>query len=146
MSSNNSHQAIVDNRRRLVASLRLRGATQREIVNQLAISGNLNHKTGNPWSLNTINLDLQAIAAEWRAEAQRDIAEHKARQLAELTEVKRSAWSSKDLDVVLKAIKQESDILGTNEPSKTEHTGPGGTPLSFTEVIVKVKHDEPMDN
>jgi hypothetical protein len=142
MTLNNSKQDIIDNRRRLVMSLRLRGATQREIITQLAADGHVNHETGQPWSLGVINKDLQAITAEWREERMKTMDEHVARQLAELFEVKRSAWSQKELDTVLRALKQETDLLGTNAPSRQEHTGAGGAPI----IIKEIRINEPLEN
>lgn len=113
MGLNNSRQAIIDNRRRQVAVLRLRGMTQREIIDTLENGKVVNPDTGKPWSLGIINSDLKALDAEWRAEAAKAIDEHKARQLAELNEVRRAAWAVKDLATVLKVLKQEVDILGT---------------------------------
>jgi len=141
MSLNNSQQAIIDNRRRQVAILRLRGLTQREIVSTLAGQGIINIKTKKPWSLGIINRDLSALEAEWRAEAGRAMDEHKAQQLAELNEVRRSAWSNKDLTTVLKVIKQESDILGTNAPLRQEVTGAEGQPIEIREVVVELPNE-----
>lgn len=140
MPLNTSQDAIIDNRRRLVASLRLRGATQREIVNQLDLNGQRNPKTGKPWSLGIVNSDLQALEAQWKSEAAKDISDHKARQLAELGEVKRAGWGVKDLSSVLRAIKQEAEILGT-VTNKVEHTGPGGN-----ELVIRVKYDDAGNN
>jgi hypothetical protein len=105
-------QAIQDDRRRDVARLRLQGLTHREIIAGLGH----NPKTAAPWSIGVINKDLQAIHSQWKAAAVADIAEHKARVLAELAEVKRAAWTDKDLANLLRALKQEADLLGLNEP------------------------------
>lgn len=123
MPWNNSKQAIIDNRRRQVAILRLRGLTQREIVATLEKQGAINPDTAEPWALGTINSDLKALDNEWREAAAAAIDEHKARQLAELNEVRRAAWGAKDLATVLKVIKQEADIIGTNAPVRQEHSG-----------------------
>lgn len=118
-----SRQAVVDERRRNIASLRLRGMTQREIEQNLPRLKIVNPRKGKPWSLGTINKDLQAIHEEWVKEATRAIAEHKANLLAELRELKRAAWAEKDYQAILRAIDKECKILGVEAPTVVEHTG-----------------------
>lgn len=127
---NTAAEAIIAHRRELVARARLRGATQREIVEGLALANCLNPDTNEPWSLGTINSDLKALQAEWRRESKKAVDHHKARQLAELNEAKRQAWHDNDLQSVLRAIGQEMDLLGTEAPKVTEVTGKGGEPLN----------------
>jgi len=118
MALNTSKSAILDKRRRRVAALRLRGLTQREIVNGLSEADMLNPKTGRPYSVATVNHDLKVIQEGWREEATQDIAEHVARILAELHEVKRAAWSEKAFGDILRAIEKECKILGIDSPDK----------------------------
>lgn len=113
-----SHKVLVALRRRQVASLRLRGYTEREIADELANEGMLNPRTGMPWTQQTMNNDLKAIREDWRKRAAEDIAEHIARILAELSEVKRSAWAEKDYQAILRAIEKEAKILGVDSPDK----------------------------
>lgn len=107
-------------RRRRVAAFRLRGLTQREIVAALAQTGYVNPKTDKPYDLTTINRDLQAIREEWHSEAVADIEQHIATMLAEIREVRRRAWAAQDLDTVLKALKQERDLLGLDAPKRVD--------------------------
>lgn len=102
-------------RRQQVARLRLRGLSIRDIVQALALPplSLTDPKTGKAYSIATIHRDLKAIEAEWKASALADIGEWKAKQIAEIAEVKRAAWLEKDLGMVLSAIKQEADIIGT---------------------------------
>jgi len=113
-----SKSARVALRRREVAALRLQGFTEREIASELAAKGFVNPKTGKAWTQATINGDLKAIREDWRARAAQDIAEHIARILAELSEVKRSAWVEKDYQAILRAIEKEAKILGVDSPDK----------------------------
>ena len=113
-----SRSVVVALRRRQVAALRLRGLTEREIAQALAEKGHVNPKTGRAWSQATINTDIKAIREDWRKEATQDIAEHIARILAELSEVKRSAWVEKDYQAILRAIEKEAKILGVDSPDK----------------------------
>jgi hypothetical protein len=112
--------AVIAERRRLVAAMRLRGADQRAIVGALAKGGHRNPETGKPWSLGTVNADCQALEAEWRAAALADTTEHQGRVWAELSEVKRAAWQEHDLQAVLRALKQECDLLGLNAPERVD--------------------------
>lgn len=118
MSVKRPLQAQQDERRENVARLRLQGKTHREIIAALGD----NPKTKRPWSLGVINKDLQAIHAAWKASAVADIAEHKARVLAELSEVKRAAWEAKDLANLLRALQQETRLLGLDEPIAQDTT------------------------
>jgi len=125
MILNKSRAIRIDQRRNLVASLLLRNPkiTQREICKSLAGKGFVNPDKNEPYSLGTINSDVKELQDEWRVDAQTDIAEWKAVQLEQINEVIRQAWKDRDLQTVLRAIKMQSDIIGTNAPTKTEHSG-----------------------
>ena len=115
---NTSNQAIIDERRRHVASMRLRGMTQREIEGNLPRLKIVNPKGGKPYSLGTVNADIKAIREDWRKRAAADMAEHVARLVAELSEVKRAAWAEKDFGNILRAIEKEAKLLGADSPDK----------------------------
>jgi hypothetical protein len=136
MALNGSRQAIIDHRRRQVANLRLRGATQREIVEALEEQENINPSTGKAWSLGIINSDIKALDKEWKEAALRDVSEHKAQVLAELREVRRVAWGKdkEDLSIILRSLKQESELLGLDEPHGVDLTSGG---QSLSEAYVK---------
>lgn len=121
MALNTSAVAVVAARRQRVASLRLKGATLREIQGIL-------QSEGRPASLGTVHSDLKALEAEWEEQAAADIAQHRTRQLAELAEVKREAWRDGRLSLVLQALRQESEITGTKSPSTRVE---GETPLAI---------------
>jgi hypothetical protein len=106
-----------------VARARLRGATQREIVEALPKLEEpcINPETGEPWSLGTINADLKALQSEWRREAKKATDHHKARQLAELQEAKRQAFHDNDIGNVLRAVGLEMDLLGTEAPKHSDN-------------------------
>lgn len=119
----------VARRREMVASLRLRGATYVEIQEILTANDVINHSRGKPWSITKICEDIHAARQQWLANAAADIREHYSRILAELEEVKKSAWAKGDLTAVMRAISQECKILGLNSPVKVE--------LSVTETDKK---------
>lgn len=113
-------------RREIVARLRLRGQSIREICSSLL---KLPAKEGGPIygedgksqvGTTTIHRDLKVLEREWRQRAAEAIDERKARQLAEVDEAKRKAWSDGDLQALARFIKLESDIFGTNAPAKLD--------------------------
>ena len=119
MALNTAHDVIEAKRLELVAALRLRGRTQREI--QQALAGQmLNPATNEPYSLGTINGDIKRLEKQWRKAAADTIEEHKARQVAEIAEVKRQAWTDKDTGAVLRAIDLEANILGTKAAARSD--------------------------
>lgn len=122
MALNDSWTSIVSERRDLVASLVVRQLTQREICKALKQLGKVHPETGKEWSVGTINTDIKHLKLEWRASARASIEQHQADRLRELAEVKKAAWERRDLDKVLRAIKQECDILGLEAPIKLDVT------------------------
>lgn len=100
-------------RREIVASLRLRQLTVREIAAQLETRGMVNPDSGEAWSHTTIENDLKALKKVWETNAAGDMAEHQARQIAEITEIKRAAWAGKNPKLALEALDREMKILGT---------------------------------
>jgi DNA-binding transcriptional MerR regulator len=121
MASNKrvGHDEQVEDRRRTVASLRLRGLTVREIQMALAEVRKFNPKDGTPWGLATIQRDIDALKKRWREDAAANFAEHQAKLNAELNELKRQAWRNEDLANVLKAIEQQRKLLGLDAPTKS---------------------------
>lgn len=114
---------VITKRRELVARLRVRGLTMREIVNALAAPGDsqfINPQSDQPFTLDTIKHDCHALDKQWRERAGVTIAEHKARHYIELQEVKRAGWKALDLASVLRALKQEADLLGLDAPKQLD--------------------------
>ena len=122
MPLNTAHDAIEAKRLELVAALRLRGRSQREIQQALAMQM-VNPTTGEPYSLGTVNADIKKLERQWRKTAADTIEEHKARQLAEIGEVKRQAWTDKDMTVVLRSLDLEANIVGTKAAVRQEVSG-----------------------
>ena len=80
----------------------------------------MNPATNEPYSLGTINGDIKRLEKQWRKAAADTIEEHKARQVAEIAEVKRQAWTDKDTGAVLRAIDLEANILGTKAAVRSD--------------------------
>lgn len=126
MTLNNSQQQIINLRRQKVAQLRVMGLTQRDIWAALAYGDKdgkgrlLNPKTNEPFSLATINLDIQALTQEWRENAAADTSDHQARQLAEIQAIKVKAFSQQNPELALKAVNTEIKLLGTAAPQRIQ--------------------------
>lgn len=117
-----AHRDLIAERRQLVARLRLRHVTERDIVAALAREGKVNPITGAPWSPYTIHMDCVALRTAWQQDAAAATEEHQAALLAELREARREAWQAKALELVLRGIKQEADLLGLNAPQQVDLT------------------------
>ena len=129
MALNGSNGDIQSIRRELVAKLRLRGLSMREIAAAVAQSGVINNQTGEPFTHVTIKNDLDYLLSEWRDNAAGDTSNHRARQLAEIQQIKREAATNHDLRIWLAGLKQEADLLGTAAPQRREITGADGENL-----------------
>lgn len=113
-----SNRAMIVKRREAVAQLRLRGATVREIAEKLPLAPLyiINRQTGRPFTHTTVVNDLKAVEQEWRANAVRSRAVHKAELLAEIEAAKRMAWQTSDYNVLARFLKMKADLLGLDEP------------------------------
>lgn len=154
MPHSTAQQDAIDARREIVARLVARHLSQREIVAELERQGVLNPETDEPYSLFTINTDVQALRRQWRTAHAQTTAKHASALLAELREVRRTAWQGAaredvvaaltkalldedpgvrkaaaqslgqvgmpDLASVLKAAKQEADLLGLEAPTQVD--------------------------
>lgn len=123
MTVENSRYDATEFRRARVADLRLRGLTLHEISNALASQGIFNRKTHKAWSHSTIANDLKVLKGRWRSSADESTDEHLSRQLAELTQIKKTAWAKSNPDLALRALQLEAKLLGTFAPTKVEFTG-----------------------
>ena len=111
----------------MVSTARLRGLSVREIKIFLEAQGLLNPQTGKGFNVGTIHADLVQLTAEWKATAAGAIDEHKARILAELTEVKSAAWQKKNFTAIIQCLERECKLLGLDAPQvfkiMQEHEG-----------------------
>src|SRR5690349_15010846 len=80
MALNNSRKSLIEWRRDRVADGLRYGHSQRTLAAQLQVS------------VATINHDVKVLSERWRAAAGVDIAEHRAKQLAEIYTLKQAAW------------------------------------------------------
>jgi len=121
-------------RRRKVSEARLRGMTTRQITDWLEEINFLNPKTGGPYALNTVHHDLRRIENEWKKQSVEAHSTLRAREIAELKEIKKAAWLTGDLQLVIKASTRICEIIGLNAPKAIDQTvhGDPDNPLSVT--------------
>ena len=99
-------------RRELVAKLRVRGMTLREISVMVFEAGYAN-KEGYALSMTTINNDIKVLRRQWIKNAAISMDERRAHQLEEIQHLKRKAWSDQDGALALRAIETEMKLTGT---------------------------------
>lgn len=123
MTLSTADKDAIERRREVVAQLRLRQLTVREIAAQLPKLNPpiLNPENNEPYTHTTIINDLKALKAEWRKSAGAAIAEHQAMQLAEIQQLKKAAWGGKDYGVVLRCLEREAKLLGLDEVSENQN-------------------------
>lgn len=113
MTLNKAQKDNLEQRREIVAQLRLRMLTMREICAALEKQGILSPITGRAYDVATIKSDIDALKLQWHSSANVATEEHQARQAAEIQEIKRLAWSQKDGKLALAALDKEMKLLGT---------------------------------
>jgi len=126
---NNPPPDVIERRRQAVASLRLRGLSEREIAAKLPELGIRNGEKS--WCRSTINIDLTELRKEWRENAKEDTAVLIAEEQAQLFEVRRVAWENGDLETVLKSHDRLAKLLGLNAPNRIGIGGLEGGPVEI---------------
>lgn len=134
---NSVPKELIEKRREIIASLLSRGMRQYEIVNQLSmptirrlVDGEykdmpnptymLNPLTNEPFDKATISRDVKKLLDEWREEAKADIEDFASKQLFELREARRKAWTNGDMAEVRLNMALEMKLLGTARPERKE--------------------------
>ena len=123
-------------RRNEISKLLLKGNKLTEIQEILPTKGIINPHTQKPYTLSMLSVDLKELTAQWAEQSYDNIAACKRRVWAEIQAVKKEAWKEKQLDVVLKAIKSERELLGLDEIVK------GGIDVAELKQIIYVRNDE----
>lgn len=102
-------------RRNFVGKAMARGMALSDIQAFLIENDILNPNTEQPWSDPIIAQDMAFFNCLWKDEVLKNISDHRARVLAEIREVKKSAWSAGKHATILQAIDREVKLLGLNE-------------------------------
>ncbi len=110
----------------------MRKLTPQEIAQSLPRYGILDPETNKPYPLDIIEADVAAIETGWQEYAEQD--EALSRILAELQEVKKTAWAGKDLKAILAAIKQEREMLNTKNPPPSSTEAVEDDPPHYVEL------------
>ena len=120
----NQEEIRIAERRKKVSQLYLRHQTQAEIGRVLGVDQK------------TISNDLAALRAEWKASGLMNTDEVKTREAAELDEMEAEAavefgrkknWEW--FDRRLKVKERRAKLLGLDEPTRNENSGPKGGPI-----------------
>lgn len=147
---NTSYRDVRLQRREIIARLRARRLTVRQITEALALPpfNIVNPKTGKPYSFNQVQYDLQKIRAMWRKSIEQSAKNSCAAILHELNEIKRRAWELDNLQIVLQACKQEADLRGLLGVHRIEITGKKGGPVIEEKLVIYIpdnKRDKTPD-
>ena len=133
----------MEKRRQLVASLLVQSPriTQREVHHRLA-GEVVNPATGEPYSLGTINNDIQVLRDEWREKKNEDRDEWISRALGAYDEMEKAAWAKGDLSEVRYVWKARRTMLGLDAPQRQEISGPEGGPIETRDTITLTQYIE----
>ncbi len=144
----------IEDNRRDITRLYLRGKTQAEIAKELEISRSM------------VAYDLKAILELWKKQTVRDLDADKVQELEKLAELERTYWAAWDaslermeatatertedhdgastkatvkresrygnpayLQGVMNCIQRRAKLLGLDAPVRQEHSGPNGAPI-----------------
>lgn len=114
-------------RRRRVAQLLVRRPriTVREIRRALFKDGHFNPETEEPWSVGTIQKDVEAVRKEAREEMRKSADEWRAKELRRLQQLQQEAWDEGNHKLVLRCMKRRAKMLGLDEPEQVDLTTDG---------------------
>ena len=115
-------------RRAELASLLPRGYSHAELALQLKKKGFCD-TGGKPLSEAIIKADIAALEGYWKEVCAETVDKHRARQLMELTRLKTAAYDGADLELVLKILSKEIDLLGTKVAVKEVGGNASGTTI-----------------
>lgn len=141
-------------RRRMVAQILVRrpGITQRAIQQMLAApvseGGLRNSRTGKPYSIYTINNDIQELRKQYRASAMQDTDEWVGRALAAYDQLEADAWAKGDRNFIRKIWLDRRSLLGLDAPKKIAATTPDGlesAPLTSIQIIEHLNIEAPRE-
>ena len=142
--------AVIIARRELISYLLLRAYSQRQIarlMEKIAIGSNIdylkyrdvctNPKTGNVWSLGTINADCKAIFNEWRKNTDQNYDDKVAHEAAKLNEMESELWKqagamSQKVNLLLSIQQRRASLLGLDAMTRhrIEHDKQMMVPIS----------------
>ena len=124
MGLNKSKIDIRERRRQLVAQFMVRRprVTQRQLRAALAERGHVNPETGAPWSLGTINRDVEAVREKARARMEDDANTWRARELEMLRELQADAWDAGEYRTVVSISKRRAKLIGLDSPDELRAT------------------------
>ena len=108
----------IEERRLVVANLRVQGNTLDEIAELLVEKGFVNNK-GERFSKNTICKDVKAIRKSWVEKYADEFEDMQKRHYLQIVKLSKIFWQNEDWDRLLKLLAHERKVLGleSNSPS-----------------------------
>ena len=151
MPRNDAALLAADRRKQLVASLLARNPriSRRQIRAALALpleqGGIRNPLTEEPYSLGTVQADIEELRGGWRLLREKSVEEWLEQELMMYEELQIQAWRNGDLSEVRRISEARRKMLGLDAPAKFAPTTPdGGLPFEST-VIHVMQHFDPDD-
>jgi hypothetical protein len=139
MALNKTETDRREQRRQKVAQILVRRprVTVRQIRRALAKSGHTNPKTGEPWSIGTVQSDIEVVREEAREQMRENADEWRAKELDKLRQLEQDAWGEGNHKLVLRCMKRRADLLGLDEPDQIEHEGELGLESNTLDEVMK---------
>ena len=108
----NPSKEEIARRREIVAHLRARKLTQRDIVEELS-------RLDPPieTSVMTVNRDLKYLRKQWAEKAARSTSEWLIDEIHDLEEIEAAAWERGKYQIVLSAKERKAKLLGLDKPT-----------------------------
>jgi hypothetical protein len=85
-------QGVNDNRKALIASMKVQGYTIRQMLDKFEQEGVVNPVTGKRWSMGIVSKDMKELTEEWRKATMKDINTWKTQELEKIDQIEREAW------------------------------------------------------
>jgi len=125
MALNKTRKDRREQRRQKVAQILVRRprVTVRQIRRALAKSGHTNPETEKPWSIGTVQSDIEAVREEAREQMRESADNWRAKELDKLRQLEQDAWDEGNHELVLRCMKRRADLLGLDEPDQVEMDG-----------------------
>jgi hypothetical protein len=112
--------------------------TQLEIVDALEEAGHVNPDTGKPWSLGTVNRDVQALRKEWEEDTKQKFEEYIEGQLAKIRLAQKEAWVQGNLEQYGRFLEMEIRITGTGQRDRQNEQEPAGNAWDVFKTLDKI--------
>ena len=117
---NGTKNGVIERRRKIIAAALLRrpSITRRELQSYLATKGIINPETLKPFSLGTIQNDIDALKGDWQERSDGDFDGWMSEQIAALDQLQGDAWTERDYSIVLRCLQERAKLKGLYAAAK----------------------------